>query len=245
MAAGRIRDFLTSRDMQPKCAPDAALAAADQAEGLAIHVRDGVFKWAEHTNANDAAAGHPSHKSKRGKTKGAKAKPAPTPAAPAKASGAGAGAGGDGDEGDGGEESFEALTLEDLGIKKGEFVAVVGKVASGKTSLLMALLSEIPRKQGRVDVYGSVSYVPQQPWVMNATVRDNVTYQTPFDGTRYRAALRACQMEHDVKVNTKCLSRKGHARRGHSQTQLTIARCFFPFASCCPAKMHVRLGSEA
>jgi ABC-type Mn2+/Zn2+ transport system ATPase subunit len=41
-------------------------------------------------------------------------------------------------------------------------VAVVGSVGSGKSSLLSALLGEMVRYEGEVNVRGKVAYVPQQ-----------------------------------------------------------------------------------
>lgn len=44
-------------------------------------------------------------------------------------------------------------------------------LAAGKSSLLMAALGELSLVKGQVSVFGSVAYVPQQPWIFNATVR--------------------------------------------------------------------------
>jgi ATP-binding cassette subfamily C (CFTR/MRP) protein 1 len=59
-------------------------------------------------------------------------------------------------------------TLHDinLSVKKGELVAVVGRVGSGKSSLLSAILGEMTRLDGYVRLAGSVAYVPQSPWIM-------------------------------------------------------------------------------
>lgn len=44
-------------------------------------------------------------------------------------------------------------------------------VGSGKTSLLSALIGEIPKVEGTVQMDGSVAYVSQQPWIKNNSVR--------------------------------------------------------------------------
>ncbi|CAJ0833879.1 2763_t:CDS:10 [Entrophospora sp. SA101] len=49
----------------------------------------------------------------------------------------------------------------DLSVKIGELCAIVGRVGSGKTSLLSALLGETEKINGEVVVRGSVAYVPQ------------------------------------------------------------------------------------
>eukprot|EP00303_Exanthemachrysis_gayraliae_P000900 CAMPEP_0205999878 /NCGR_PEP_ID=MMETSP1464-20131121/1128_1 /ASSEMBLY_ACC=CAM_ASM_001124 /TAXON_ID=119497 /ORGANISM="Exanthemachrysis gayraliae, Strain RCC1523" /LENGTH=94 /DNA_ID=CAMNT_0053373109 /DNA_START=19 /DNA_END=300 /DNA_ORIENTATION=- len=75
---------------------------------------------------------------------------------------------------------------------------VVGAVGSGKTSLVSALLGEMRMEAGTVTLNGSVSYVAQQAWILNATVRDNVLFFQPFDEARYRAALRLAALDRDL-----------------------------------------------
>ena len=63
-------------------------------------------------------------------------------------------------------------------------LAVVGIVGSGKSSLLTAVLGEMNKVSGEANVRGRVAYVPQQPWMQNATLRNNVIfgkeYKKPF-----------------------------------------------------------------
>ena len=56
-------------------------------------------------------------------------------------------------------------------IKKGELIAIVGTVGSGKSSLLSGLLGEMHKYNGTINVNGTISYVPQQAWIQNATVK--------------------------------------------------------------------------
>ena len=37
---------------------------------------------------------------------------------------------------------------------------------------------------------GTVAYVPQQAWIFNATVRENILFGQPFDQARYDEAVR-------------------------------------------------------
>eukprot|EP01034_Spumella_vulgaris_P026794 gene26794-33430_t len=61
-------------------------------------------------------------------------------------------------------------------VKAGELVAVVGACGSGKSSLLSALLGEMILERGQVQLAGSVAYCTQQPWILNATVQDNILF---------------------------------------------------------------------
>ena len=59
--------------------------------------------------------------------------------------------------------SAEAPSLVELNFAapSGKLVAVIGKVGSGKSSLISALLGEMDKLKGRVAITGSVAYVPQ------------------------------------------------------------------------------------
>jgi ABC-type polysaccharide/polyol phosphate transport system ATPase subunit len=59
--------------------------------------------------------------------------------------------------------SFEA--------RPGTLTMVVGSVASGKTSLLSALIGQMERLQGTVAVGGRVAYVAQTAWIINDSVQ--------------------------------------------------------------------------
>lgn len=81
------------------------------------------------------------------------------------------------------------LRVPQFHVQRGELVACVGSVGSGKSSLLRALLHQMPvagdaptvvAGQEQVSaLYGSVAYVAQQPWVMNATLKDNIAFMPP------------------------------------------------------------------
>lgn len=57
-----------------------------------------------------------------------------------------------------------------------DLVLIVGRVGSGKTSLLMSILGELPIASGRLLVNGHVSYASQQPWIFSGTIRENILF---------------------------------------------------------------------
>lgn len=59
-----------------------------------------------------------------------------------------------------------------MDIPVGSLVAVVGSTGEGKTSLVSAMLGELPPAPGAPEpvVRGKVAYVPQVSWIFNATV---------------------------------------------------------------------------
>lgn len=76
-----------------------------------------------------------------------------------------------------------------LQVKAGELVCVVGRVGSGKSSLVQALLGEMERESGHVRVGGCVAYAAQQAWIVNATVKGNVTFGRAFDEDRWEMCV--------------------------------------------------------
>lgn len=48
----------------------------------------------------------------------------------------------------------------------------------------------------------SVAYVAQIPWIENATFKDNVTFNLPFDPIRYEKTLEACALAQDLEMLT-------------------------------------------
>ena len=45
-----------------------------------------------------------------------------------------------------------------------------------------------------------MAYVPQQAWIQNATVRDNILFGKPYDEVRYKNVLHACALETDLEI---------------------------------------------
>ena len=69
-----------------------------------------------------------------------------------------------------------------------------------QTSLLHAILGEIPTHSGIIEINGSISYAPQDPWVFSGSVRQNILFGQPFDEDRYFRVLQVCALQHDLKI---------------------------------------------
>ncbi len=85
------------------------------------------------------------------------------------------------------DQKAEEPTLKNINlkVKDKELAMVVGAVGSGKSSLCMAALGEIPKESGSVSITGSVAFVSQEAWIINGTVRDNILFGQAYDKQFY------------------------------------------------------------
>lgn len=92
-------------------------------------------------------------------------------------------------------------TLKDvtLNIPNGKLIGIVGPIGSGKSSLLQALLRELPVEKGSIKLNGSISYACQEPWVFAGSVRQNILFGEEFNRSRYDAVVKACALEKDFE----------------------------------------------
>ena len=85
-------------------------------------------------------------------------------------------------------------------IKKGELIAVVGKIGSGKSSLISAVLGEIEKLEGDAHIDGNISYVAQQAWIQNMTVKDNILFGKELVQEKYDSVVEACALASDLEI---------------------------------------------
>jgi len=96
------------------------------------------------------------------------------------------------------DDSSPTLSNISLDVKPNKLIAIVGKVGSGKSSFLSALLEEMHRIEGENYIKGSIAYVPQQAWIQNATVRSNILFGKDFQHEKYSKVIRSCALEPDM-----------------------------------------------
>ncbi|KAG1670803.1 Multidrug resistance-associated protein 1 [Nymphon striatum] len=123
--------------------------------------------------------------------------------------------------------------LENINIKvkPGELVAVVGKVGSGKSSLISSLLGEMHRKQGKVFRKGSIAYVPQVAWIQNNTVQQNITFTSEFKRKKYNKVIDACALRPDFDImiagDQTEIGEKGVNISGGQKQRISLARAVY------------------
>ncbi|KAM6916448.1 LOW QUALITY PROTEIN: ATP-binding cassette sub-family C member 2-like [Xenentodon cancila] len=130
------------------------------------------------------------------------------------------------------EKDAEPLLKDvSLDIKPGRLVAIVGAVGSGKSSLMSALLGEMHSTKGFVNIQGSLAFVPQQAWIQNATLRDNVLFGSPHEEKRFKEVIQACALGPDLKLLAAGefteIGEKGINLSGGQKQRVSLARAAY------------------
>ncbi|XP_042313753.1 ATP-binding cassette sub-family C member 2 isoform X2 [Sceloporus undulatus] len=120
------------------------------------------------------------------------------------------------------------ITLE---IPHGHLLAIVGSVGSGKSSLVSAMLGEMENIKGHINIQGSVAYVPQQAWIQNATLKDNILFGSSLDEARYQQVIEACALLPDLQLlpggDLTEIGEKGINLSGGQKQRVSLARAVY------------------
>ncbi|XP_046664340.1 multidrug resistance-associated protein 1-like isoform X2 [Homalodisca vitripennis] len=129
------------------------------------------------------------------------------------------------------DEDMEVLRNITLKVQPGQLVAVVGAVGSGKSSLISAFLGEMDKISGYINTKGSIAYVPQQAWIQNATVRDNITFSSSYDNKKYKKTVEACALQPDFDMlpggDMTEIGEKGINLSGGQKQRVSLARAVY------------------
>ncbi|XP_024243669.2 ATP-binding cassette sub-family C member 3 isoform X2 [Oncorhynchus tshawytscha] len=124
-----------------------------------------------------------------------------------------------------------ALHNINLMVPQGSLLAVVGHVGCGKSSLVSALLGEMEKMEGDISIQGSVAYVPQQAWIQNATLRDNILFGKAYNEHKYHCCLDACALTQDLEVlpggDLTEIGEKGINLSGGQRQRVSLARALY------------------
>lgn len=108
----------------------------------------------------------------------------------------------------------------------------MGPVGSGKSSLFSGLLGEMYKlNMGRVNINGSIAYVPQLAWIQNETVKNNILFGSRFDQSLYDQVLSVCSLTTDLAImpagDKTEIGEKGINLSGGQKQRISLARAVY------------------
>uniref|UniRef100_A0AAQ4PYK0 ATP-binding cassette, sub-family C (CFTR/MRP), member 8 n=1 Tax=Gasterosteus aculeatus aculeatus TaxID=481459 RepID=A0AAQ4PYK0_GASAC len=145
------------------------------------------------------------------------------------------------------------LSNVDIKIPFGKLTMIVGQVGCGKSSLLLAALGEMQRVSGvvawnRLNRWlierhsfvclktsgrkrGAVGYASQKPWLLNATLVENITFEMPMIQPRYDAVIEACSLQPDIDIlpqgDQTEIGERGIILSGGQKQRISVARALY------------------
>ncbi|NXJ16927.1 MRP7 protein, partial [Odontophorus gujanensis] len=126
------------------------------------------------------------------------------------------------------------LHIENLLVRKGMFLGVVGKVGSGKSSLLAAITGELIKQGGQVyicDLEQGFGLATQEPWIQFTTVRENILFGRQYDARLYEEVVEACALSEDLSIlpagDQTEVGENGVTLSGGQKARIALARAVY------------------
>ncbi|KAG6308064.1 hypothetical protein E4U45_002577 [Claviceps purpurea] len=128
-------------------------------------------------------------------------------------------------------ETKEVLKDIDFTSYKGELSCVVGRVGAGKSSFLQTILGDLWKVKGSAEVRGTVAYASQQPWILNATVKENIIFGYRYDADFYAKTVKACALLDDFAQlpdgDETVVGERGISLSGGQKARVSLARAVY------------------
>ena len=119
----------------------------------------------------------------------------------------------------------------DFEVNAQEFVGVIGKVGSGKTSLIRAICGDLKAVEGAVKSYGKIALVAQQAFLVNDTLKNNILFGMEYQERKYAEVIRMCQLEEDLKIlksgDQTEIGERGINLSGGQKQRVSLARAVY------------------
>ena len=113
--------------------------------------------------------------------------------------------------------------------------AIVGEVGCGKSLLLESILGETDKTIGSIQIKGkndlNIAYVPQQVWIQNLTLKNNILFNNSVNNMEYDRIIEACALKTDLEIlpagdNTE-IGESGINLSGGQKQRIGIARAIY------------------
>jgi ABC-type multidrug transport system fused ATPase/permease subunit len=131
----------------------------------------------------------------------------------------------------------DSLTNLNFTASPGSLTCIVGPVGSGKSSLLNTLLGEIKQTAGTTRISGKIAYAPQIPFLLHATVRENITFGCEFFQERYAKTIECCALQADLDMlvagDLTVIGERGINLSGGQKARIAMARAVYSDCDIC------------
>lgn len=112
---------------------------------------------------------------------------------------------------------------------------VIGRVGAGKSTLMQAVMGEVPVLKGLAKVNGTVAYVPQEAWILNGKLRDNILFGKPYHKELYERVIQASALSMDLTImpagDLTEIGDRGVNLSGGQKQRVSIARVRIQYLS--------------
>ncbi|XP_022172980.1 multidrug resistance-associated protein 4-like [Myzus persicae] len=129
------------------------------------------------------------------------------------------------------DQNSNTLEKINLTVIPGRLLAVIGPVGAGKSSLIHAILRELPILEGRISVNGVVSYAAQEPWIFSGSVRQNILFGSPMDKERFKQVIDVCALKSDLDQfplgDETVVGERGITLSGGQRARIYLARAVY------------------
>jgi ABC-type multidrug transport system fused ATPase/permease subunit len=144
-------------------------------------------------------------------------------------------------------EQDVAFRLKEVNMKipKGKLVFIIGKVGSGKSSVLYSLVGEMKTSAFRpfharnddkdtatkLQRNGSLVFLSEKPWLMPNTIKENILVGKEYDEQRIKTCIQMAQFQHDLDLMSDdidtMIGEDGMTLSGGQRTRLALTRCIY------------------
>ena len=124
-----------------------------------------------------------------------------------------------------------AFSCEDLKIKKGELVCVLGSVGSGKSSFILSILNELEKTKGESYINGKITYGSQTAWLMNTTLKENIIFLENYNKKKYQECIYNACLTRDIQIlkggDMYEIAERGSNLSGGQRQRISIGRVLY------------------
>ena len=124
------------------------------------------------------------------------------------------------------------MSINKLRIKKGETCIIIGETGSGKSCLIKSLIDRLiilNSKEFNID--GKISYASQTPFIVNASLKDNILFYSEYKEERYNQVIKYCELEKDIETfpagDMTEIGTNGANLSGGQKSRINLARCIY------------------